>query len=125
MRCRVIRRDRADKGDVDVIRRLCRQRLENRRLECQMIDFGANAGAPEEIHRRRQLRHHQIVDGPVLAAARRDADLADQDRLADALDPPHQRGVDMEGVLVEDEIGFELLDLREQDVLRPEHRASD
>ena len=68
-------------------------------------------------HRRRQLRQHQIVDGPVLAAARRDADLAEQDRFADPLDPPHQAGVDMEGVLVEDQVGLERLDLRQQDRL--------
>ena len=76
----VIRRHRADEGDVDILRRRRRQRVENGRLERQMIDFRANAEAAEKIHRRGQLRHHQVVDGPVLAARRRNSDLADQDR---------------------------------------------
>ena len=60
-----------------------RQRVENGGLERQMIDFGAHAEAAEEIHGGRQLRHHQVVDRPVLAAGRIDPDLPDQDRVAD------------------------------------------
>ena len=82
-----------------------------------MIDFRAHAEAAEEIHRRGQLRHHQIVDRPVHAARRRNPDLSDQDRIADRLDAPHQAGVDVKGVLVEHQVGFEFLDLGQQDCL--------
>ena len=113
----VIRRHRADKGNLDVDGGRRRQRFENGRLERQMIDFRAHAEAAEEIHRRRQLRHHQIVDRPVHAARRRNPDLSDQDRVADRLDTPHQLRVDVKRVLVEHHVGFEILDLGQQDCL--------
>ena len=119
----MVGRNGADKGDVDVRRGRRRQRVENGRLERQMIDFRADAERPKELHRRRQLRHHQIVDGPVLAARRLDADLSDQDRVADRLDAPHQAGVDMKDVLVEHQVGSEILDLGQQDLSRPVRRA--
>ena len=111
----VVRRDGAGKGNFDIHGRLRRQRIEQGRLECQMIDFGANAKASKIIHRRGQLRHHQIVDRPVLAARRRNPDLPDQERLADALDTPHQGRVDVKRILVEHQVGLKILDLRQQD----------
>ena len=45
----VIGRYRTDKGDVDILRRRCGQDIENGRLESQMADLGADAGAPETI----------------------------------------------------------------------------
>ena len=106
---------RADEGDVDVLCRRRRQHVENGPLERQMIDFRANAKPSEKLHRRRQLRDHQVIDGPILSAGWLNSDLADQDRLADCLDAPHQGGVDMKRVLVEHEVGPEVLDLGEQD----------
>ena len=58
----------------------------------------------EKLDRRRQLRDHQIVDGPVLAARRLDPDLSDQDGVADLLDAPHQAGIDVKGILIEHEV---------------------
>ena len=113
----VVGRNGADERDVDIRRRRLGQGVENGRLEREMIHFRADAERPKRSHRRRQLRDHQIVDAPVLAARRLDPDLADQDRVADALDAPHQAGIDMKDVLVEHQIGPEFLDLGEQDVL--------
>ena len=61
------------------------------------------------------MRDQEIVDRPILTARGRDADLADQDRIADALDALHQGGVDIKCVLVEHKVGFEILDLGQQD----------
>ena len=69
-------------------------------------------------HDRRQLRQHQIIDGPIPRARRLDADLTDQDRVTDRLDAASEGGVDMENILVDDHIGPEILDLREQDFFR-------
>jgi len=83
---------------------------------CQIDEGpGRHLERAKEIHRGGKLRHHQVIDRPVLAAGWLDSDLADQDRAADALDASDQAGVDMEGVLVDDQIGPKVLDLREQD----------
>ena len=83
-----------------------------------MDDFGARSVGPEEVHHSSHLRDHEVVDRPVLAARRRDADLADQDRAADPFDPARQARVDVKQILVEDEIWLEVLDLRQQDLFR-------
>ena len=113
----VVGRHGADKGDVDVCRRRFGQGVEDSRLEREVRHFRPDAERPERSHHARQLRDHEIVDAPVLAARRQQADLSDHDRVADALDAPDQTGVDMKDVLVEHQIGFELLDLGKQDVL--------
>jgi hypothetical protein len=83
------------------------------------------------------LRDHQVVDAPVHAARGFDANLANDDRVADILDTPHKPGVDVKDVLIDDQIGPEFFDLGQQDLLglciklgakadlagqRPEHR---
>src|SRR4051812_20093934 len=64
----MIDRYRADKRDVDIGRADTGQLAEDRGLECEMNDFRTNAGPSKEIHVRRKLRQHQVVDGRVLAA---------------------------------------------------------
>jgi hypothetical protein len=110
----MVDRHRADERDFDIRRR---KGIENPRLEREVAHFNPDAGGSEHLYDPRQLRDHQVVDGPVLAARRLDSDLPDRNRLADALDAPHELRIDMEEVLVEHEVESELLDLREQDVL--------
>ena len=122
----VIGRYGADEGDVDAVR--LAQAEARRGCAGSNARWTTSARAPcctEEIHHRGHLRDQEIVDRPILAARGRDADLADQDRAADPLDPARQARVDVEQILVEDEVRLEVLDLRQQDLfgLRIEARA--
>ncbi|MHC4046445.1 hypothetical protein [Bradyrhizobium sp. 23AC] len=83
-----------------------------------MNHLGARTMGVEVMNDGRHLRDHKLVDRPVPTAQGRDANLAGQDRAADLLDPARQTRVDVEQILVEDEIRFEILDLRELDFLR-------
>ena len=91
------------------------QGVEDGRLERQMVDFRADTERAKRAHDRRQLRNHQIVDAPVLAARRFDPTWPIRIGLPMLLDAPHETGVDMEDVLIDDQIGPEVLDLGEQD----------
>src|SRR5258708_8887131 len=82
-----------------------------------MIDFGSNPERPKSFHRCQQLRNHQIVDAPVLAARGLDPSLSDQDRIADAFDAPHEAGIDMKNVLIEYELRSKIFDLGHKNLL--------
>ena len=114
----MIRSHRADKGDVKLLRRWRRQHLENRGSKARWTTSARAPASAEEIHDGSHLGDHEVVDRPVLATRRRYAGLANQNWAADLLDPACEARVDVKQILIEDEIGLEVLDLRQQDLFR-------
>src|SRR3954471_2470728 len=110
-------RYRADEGDVDVMFRDGGEPVQNGRLKSKVVDLRGHARCAEGTDDPRQLRQHEVIHVPVLAAGRLDADLP-EDRLdphgPEALD---QSGRDVKYVLVEDEVRLERLDLGEENAL--------